>query len=608
MLLIYNKNNVAHVIRPCPLITINYTANKNKSRSLGGYYEITLNGTILAHEGSPSLITPSGGAGASAGANFAIVYDPRPTGQIVPIENSLGSILEKQNAIRSLFAVDGHRMELLSIDGNEPLMVFYPTVQSISFEEGIYVQLCRYTVSLRAEFLLDKNDNIISDGLMNLNKEPDVTSNALYPATGYFGDSGRKTLDAHIADVGGLVEDFSDSWSIEAEDGNGITVDPFQLNSENVIRTYRITRNLSATGKTIHGPSQSTDNTRWEAWEQARGFIRKRLGDQYPNVPPPATTSYMQHYFASGFINLAQSVYGGYNHSRTESIDKTNGSYNVSETWLLSSGTAYENYSLSLSSSSDSTTQSVSINGTIKGLSSIPASGSIFGGNFVDTRNTPYENATIKYNEVTSGGTFGLASHIYKRVQNVTPLTINPTPKSVSLGVNEFTGEITYDIQFDTRPISNVPGTISELVTINDTYPGDVFASIPVLGRQTGPVLQYLGTRTEYRRDVAIDLVFEPPQTTTTTTTTAGPGPVTTTTTTTLAPAQAIQKYRNEYLYTKPTLWEPARTQINNIVKSVSPAYEYGIRKYFLNPPAESWNPKERRYTLNLTWTYELDH
>lgn len=599
MLIIYNQAGTAHVIRPCPLITINYTANKNKSRSLGGYYEITLNGTILAHEGSPSLITTSGGAGASAGANFALVYDPRPTGQIVPIENSLGSILEKQNAIRSLFAVDGQRMELLSIDGNEPLMVFYPTVQSISFEEGIYVQLCRYTVSLRAEFLLDKSDKIISDGLMNLNQEPDLSSIPTYPASGYFGDSGRKTLDEHIDLVGGLVEDFSDTWSIEPEDGNGITVDPFETNFENVIRTYRITRNLSATGKTVHGPTG-----RREAWEQARGFISKRLVDSYPNVPPPSTSS-LSHYFGSGFINLAQDAYGGYNHSRTESIDKTNGSYNVSETWLLSSGTAYENYSMSLSSSIEDSLQTVSINGTIRGLSSIPASGSIFGGNFVDSSNTPYENATIKYNAITSSGAFGISSHIFKRVQNTTQIAINPQPRSVSLGLNEFSGEITYDIQFDTRPISNIPGTLSELITINDTYPGDVFAIIPVLGRQTGPVLQYLGTRTEYRRDVSIDLVFGP--FITTTTTTPGPGSQPTATTT-LTPQDAIPKYRNEYLYTKPTLWEPARTQINNVIKSVSPAYEYGIRKYFLNPPAESWNPKERRYTLNLTWTYELDH
>jgi hypothetical protein len=608
MLLIYNKDNVARVIRPCPLITINYTANKNKSRSLGGYYDITLNGTIIAHEGSPLLITPSGGQGASAGANFAAVYDPRPAGQIVPIGNRLGSILEKQNAIRSLFAVDGHRMELLSIDGNEPLMVFYPTVQSVSFEEGIYVDICRYTVSLRAEFLLDKDDKIISDGLTHLNREPTEPPdlvNGQYPTTGYFGDSGRKLLETHIAEVGGLVEDFSDSWSIE-EEANGITVDPYGVRPENTIKTYRLTRNLSATGKTIHGP-QGGVNKRWEAWEQAQGFIRKRLSDEYPSIPPSGTNKY----FASGFINIAQNAYGGYNHSRSESIDKTNGTYSVSETWLLSSGTAYENYSLSLSSSSDSTTQTVSINGTIKGLSSIPPSGTIFGGNFTDGRNTPYENATIKYNEVTGNGGFGVTSHIYKRVQNVTPVTINPTPKSISVGVNEFTGEITYDIQFDSRPLANVPGTLSELVTINDTYPGDVFASIPVLGRQTGPVLQYLGTRTEYRRDVSIDLVFEPPQTTTTTTTTAAPGTPpqsTTTTTTTLPPNQAIPKYRDEYLYTKPTLWEPARTQINNIIKSVSPAYEFGIRKYFLNPPSESWNPKERRYTLNLTWTYELDH
>ena len=38
-----------------------------------------------------------------------------------------------------------------------------------------------------------------------------------------------------------------------------------------------------------------------------------------------------------------------------------------------------------------------------------------------------------------------------------------------------------------------------------------------------------------------------------------------------------------------------------------SPANEPGVRKYFLSPPAESWNPKTGSYSLNLDWTYEID-
>ena len=128
-----------------------------------------------------------------------------------------------------------------------------------------------------------------------------------------------------------------------------------------------------------------------------------------------------------------------------------------------------------------------------------------------------------------------------------------------------------------------ISGALTENISINDTYPGDVFAVIPVIGRQTGPVLQYIGGRTEYRRDVGIEFVVDY----------------------TNIP---YGKDRTTFLLSKPSLNTPIRDSINGVVNALSPANEPGIRKYFLNPPAESWNPKDGRYSLNLSWTYELDH
>jgi len=47
--------------------------------------------------------------------------------------------------------------------------------------------------------------------------------------------------------------------------------------------------------------------------------------------------------------------------------------------------------------------------------------------------------------------------------------------------------------------------------------------------------------------------------------------------------------------------------KIGNLIKELSPQGEPGIRKYFVNPPSESWEPKTGSYSFNLTWTYELD-
>ena len=47
--------------------------------------------------------------------------------------------------------------------------------------------------------------------------------------------------------------------------------------------------------------------------------------------------------------------------------------------------------------------------------------------------------------------------------------------------------------------------------------------------------------------------------------------------------------------------------EILELIKTLSPSEEPGIRKYFLEAPTESWNPKTGSYALNLSWVYELD-
>jgi hypothetical protein len=53
---------------------------------------------------------------------------------------------------------------------------------------------------------------------------------------------------------------------------------------------------------------------------------------------------------------------------------------------------------------------------------------------------------------------------------------------------------------------------------------------------------------------------------------------------------------------------EPNRTELQQLIMEISPMNEPGIRKYFIAPPTESWDPKEGKYSLNLQWTYELEN
>lgn len=578
MITIHN-NGQNCVIRPTPLVSISTNVIRNKAGTLGSTYDITLTGTIIADEGSPYYVDSTGGG---PSGKFKTDY-VRPDSEIVAAENRLDAILFKQNLLRELFANNDQLMEIAPV--NSPVISCRPTLVSINFEEGTYFDICRYTINLRANFLMDDGHLITVDGLISSNND------------GLAGNSRKSEIDL-INEFGGLVEDANETWSFEVDEGAGSTHlealtfpgQPFETLNP---RTYRITRNVSATGRDGFITSGTPPITppgipyRLIPWEQAKGYIRKSiLNDddgnggfsQYPNF---LTLNAEQSVFANDIVNIVQG-YGGYNHIRTENIDKTAGTYSVSDTWLLSSGTAYENYNMSIRSGLDSPLVSVSIDGTIKGLTTIPASGDLYSGTFVTNANKPFDNAKLKYYEISNSGQYGLTSSIYRRANNLVAPTLNSQPKSLALGLNEFTGEITYNLEFDNRRTNFISGVLSESININDTYPGDIFAIIPVLGRQTGPILQYIGSRTEYKRDVGIEFIVDY------TDLPYGSG--------------------RELILSKPSVNEPVRSQLNDLIKQVSPAYEPGIRKYFLNPPTESWDPKSGRYSLNLSWVYEIDH
>ena len=563
MITIWYNNTTACMMRPTPLISISQTPLRNRVGKFGSSYDITLNGTIISHGGSPFYFADTDGGGTVGGNGPLGGHDgggfsstiSKPSPEDVSNDKALDSILSKQNAIRQLFAIDGQKMEIQAVDGSTPRIVCYPSVESISFDEGTYVDFCRFTITLSATTLLDSAGKVLADG-------------------GIFG-TGDQTEQELLDTYGGFIEDYNDVWSVEVDESYGSTG-----GTSFVPRAYRISRNLSATGRNSHvdssigGDPSLSSVTKREAWSQAKDFIKKYTGGNstisgYPQSGP----------IASGFLDLEG--YAGYNHVRTENIDQAAGTYQITDTWLMASGdSALENYSASISSSTDGAFVSVSVDGSIKGISSTPASG--YGGLASSTFVSPYSRARTKYLAISNNGNFGVGSQVYKRVNSLTNLELNSQPASISIGSNEFTGEITYNVSFDNRPVNVFTGVASEAISVNDTYPGDLYASIPVLGRTTGPVLQYIGGRTEYKRDVTIEIVLDH--------TDIGYG-----------------NKRTDLMLRKPSINQPIRDELKNLIIQVSPASEPGIRKYFLSPPTESWNPKTGSYSLNLSWTYELD-
>ncbi len=562
------------VIRPTPFVSINTQTLKNKEGNFGVTYDITLTGTLLEDQGTPYALEADGTdelipsfhpdlfppvAGDRIGPYGTFDTVPLSQREKPPrqkVTKPAASILSKQRSLRGLFARDGQTVIITDIIDDQAATVFCnPRVISINFTEGQYINKCEYTITLQADALYrgfaDDPDSYIDQEALSVS------------GVNAYGENVRLS-DLLDAESTSFIDDFNESWNLEVDDAQG--------ESASNPRSYRVSHTLSANGKAFYGIDGEMVKP---AWEQAKNFVQQRLSPggnavEYPNILGQ---------IGSGTIDLASS-YGGYNHILTEEIDVGGGRYSVTENWLLASGSHYEKYSMTTSTSTSDAFIKVNVDGSVKGLSKISPSG--LGDPATASTDGAYANALAKYNQISNSGLFGLTSDIYRRANNLVSVQLNSQPNSISIGTNEFSGDISYSLSFDNRPTNIISGVLSESITINDTYPGDVFASIPVIGRQTGPVLQYLGGRTEYKRDISLSLVMDY------TKVPYGSG-------------------RNPLILKKPSLVEPTSTQIADLLEQLSPMQEPGVRKYFVSPPTENWNPKTGSYNFNISFTYELD-
>lgn len=337
------------------------------------------------------------------------------------------------------------------------------------------------------------------------------------------------------------ISDANESWQLETNED--------QPEGIGKPRTYRLTHNVSAVGKRFYDDTGSLVKP---AWQQARDFVLARLGFD-------STIA-----LSSGVNNLP-SYYGGYNHVRSQDIDELGGGFSVSETWILSSGTALEDFTVETNSNINETNVGVTIQGLITGLEERNASLSL--------TTSKYDNALTKFTQAS-----GLA---LTRAQSYSGYTLNITPTVSTIGRNPIAGTIQYSFQYDDRPSSIISGAKSEVIAINDSFGGESFASIFVLGRANGPVLQDLGTKPAATRSLNIECVMPRPSF----------GSFTT---------SEIRTALNN----NPRLSAASSGTFFKIIEAANPQNN-GYTTVFESPTQENWEPLNGRYSYNKTWTYE---
>jgi hypothetical protein len=548
----YLPNQFAYQIRPCPFVSLSHSPIRNGMGYLGAEYTITLTGTVPFDK-------------------FLINTNPNATTTtatpVTPANIRVKYFFEKQKVISNLFASPYIKLEFQNPADGSVIWYCYAKLDSLSFEEGTYFSKMDYNATFSATELYN------SDGTLWQSSKP-----SLMQGFGY-----------HPNPSGRGLQDFNETWDFQIDDTTGYSLAPANNASESISpRTFSLSRTLSATGRTeANRLANDSKSSRFPtpAWQAARDYVAAyAAGNDYA------------FYLNSGTHHVAMGAgsYVGYNHARTESLDKGAGSFSVTDTWILApSGRKHlESFNTSIESSLDTSYIKISIDGNIKGLSAWKPSGEYVktSPSTTELQDSPYANSQKHFHAISASGNFGINSLIYKRANALLNPNLNATPLSVTIGSNPMTGEVTYNVAYDNRPYNYFTNTVSETINITDTYPGDIFTIIPVIGRPTGPVLQAAFGRTEYKRDIQIELILD----------------YTDIATNLDFRNATASNRRNSLLLRKPSINTVLQQELKNLISDLSPANEPGIRKYYLSAPTETWNPKDGRYTLNLTWTYEL--
>lgn len=445
-------------LEPAPLVTINKTYNKRgDGLAISANYTITLNFTIVADMGSPrsgidATLSDTGWSDPGAPGFWTLSgYAPRET---ITGAQRLAAIERKQETIKTAFrnmAGEGHYLEIQSESGHAPIRAWVST-EDITFSEGIWFNTCQCTIVLKSSRL----------SMAGLTTDVDNFDDFVY-----------------------MVESFSETWQLETDEATP--------ESETRPRTYRMTHAIEAKGQQTYTDDTYRPAILRQPWEEARHFVYSQIANANVFFGAPGFDS---DYLNSSGLQDLPDYYIATNHVRTENIDKAGGVYGVSETWVLASGSALEEFTIQKQNNIDNPLVSVSLNGTITGLERRNAT-------TMALSSSKYSNALTKLTDTT--GVF------HSRAQTYAGVSLHVLPNSQSISKNPVTGVISYDYSYDNRPSGTITGATSEKVTVTNIGQNDTVAIIPILGGGTaGPVLQYLGSQGERKRTLSINAIMSP--------------------------------------------------------------------------------------------------
>lgn len=285
---------------PAPFVVFSKGFNTTEDgRIVGTTYDITIKGDLPSTKGSPksdqSWWTTTG----------------YPPDEALNPNQFLTSIFRKQEALRSLFSTanDGGALSFTTWDGTGNPINCNPRIKKIEFQEGNFINTCKYVIQLEADVLYLNGGSTIDDAGDPLNFK---------------------------------ISKASEDWNLEPGDDKA--------------RFFRLTHSLSAQGKRFFSSSGTLDNS---AYLNAKNYCLNAIGQGIDDTIVAST----------GVFNF--SSMSAYNYVRTQHDNILGGAFQVTESWILydpGSGNppALENYTVNIKTEDNGLT-SVSCEGSLQG-------------------------------------------------------------------------------------------------------------------------------------------------------------------------------------------------------------------------------------------------
>jgi len=348
---------------------------------------------------------------------------------------------------------------------------------------------------------------------------------------------------------------FSDVFSYEPDDSLG------KLYDDPGAQVYRFTRTCSAKGRPAVGADVNNSSTFYaNACSGVKAFVDSRMAiNEYS---PYVVTDHYKYIQGASIMRMSTAV----------NIDLAELSYSVTINgyWANSSGGtlkqlgAFETFNTTVQNDASSRLVSVTVDGKLNGYSI---------GAPTDSRQSVLAGAgggaQDVLNRISGNGSYGMGSVVYSRAQSACGSVLNAIPKSISVADSASAdGAISYNITYDNRPTNVVTGSISESISVSDSYPTDVYASIQIMGKRDGPVFQYMNTTTEYERTLNVELIM------------------------------------SDNITASPSVHSDTRDQINSLISNAAPSPS-SAGYVMLKQATENWNSTEGQYSLNMSWAYK---